>query len=307
MKRLPNIHTIQELSYLLGVSDKELIAFANQIHKFSYNKPRLGKDGKPKGNMRVPHKPLKAILQKINKHVLFSLRPKGSIKTNAMLHAGAEVVGNLDIKDFFPSVRSHRVMDLFTTLGIIPEVAVLLTRLTTYRDRLPIGFPTSSYIANGILLSIMEKRFKNLCDYHGLKVSFYVDDITISGNYRVEKLKNLFTKIIGQEGFLVNPDKIDFSDKRNRQEVTGLVINSGRPNVPKDYVQNLRAVIHNCVKNGPLIQMKKFKELRQRSKQVKDLESFRESLKGMISYVMGINHDRGQKLLLDFNRINWTL
>ena len=295
MNQLPNIPTIQKLSNLLGVSDKELITLADQIHKFSYNKPWLDKDGKPKGNMRVPRKPLKTILGRVNNCVLFSLCPKGSIKKNAELHTGAKIVGNLDIKKFFPSVRSSRVMELLLKLGIAPEVSKLLTKLTTYNTRLPVGFPTSSYIANGILLDIMERRFKNLCKHHSLKNSFYVDDITISGTHRVKKLKNLFPKIIEQEGFSVNPKKLSFSNRREQQKVTGLVVNSGRPNVPKTYVRRLRAIIHNCVTKGP-------------SSQTKDcLQSFKTSLRGMISHVMGINPTKGQKLLSDFKKIDWAL
>ena len=299
MKNLFNINTVDELAVQVGIDKNKLEAIANKPNGY-YETIRVSKNGKQR-LFDIPHGELKTVQKLINKRLLQKVklpdtiqgsRKKGSIKKNAEFHAGQEIVGNLDIKDFFPSVSNKRVQTLFRKLGCSSAVSELLMKLTTWKSRLPLGVSTSSSIANLILLN-MDKRFRNLCNIHGITYSFYVDDITVSGNQRVEKLKNLFCKIIRQEGFTVNPDKLKFRDKSKRQVVTSLVVNSGEPNVPKEYKRELRAVIHNCIKYGPS------------SWAQTNMETFKRHLAGKISYVISINQQAGLKLLQEFQKINW--
>jgi len=301
MEKSLNINTIEELAFRLGYSRSSLEVFANNANEH-YRTISIFKNGK-KRILDIPDGELKKVQRRINKRLLQEIslpdaiqgsRKKGSIKKNAELHVGQRIIGNLDIKDFFPSVSSKRVKELFAKIGCSDIVSDVLTKLTTWRGRLPQGVPTSSTIANLILLD-MDRRFKNLCDIHHIRYSFYVDDITISGSQRTERLKNLFCKIIRQEGFKVNPDKIKFQNKAERQAVNNLVVNSGIPNVPKEYNRRLRAIIHNCIKFGPLTQTKE------------DLESFKKSLLGKINYVRMINQKVGYKLLNEFQKINWAV
>jgi len=301
IEKMFKIDTIDELASCLGISKCKINVIADNIRK--YYKSRIIVKNKKKRRIDIPDSDLKKIQRLINKRLLQKVnlpdsiqgsKKKGSIIKNANLHVGQKIVGNLDIKDFFPSVDSKRVKSVFIGIGCSGLVSDMLVRLTTLRGVLPQGAPTSSSIANLVLLN-MDKRFKSLCKIHGLRYSFYVDDITISGNQRVEKLKKLFCKIIKQEGFDVNPDKIKFCNKAERQMVTNLVINSGKPNVPKEYKRNLRAVIHNCIKQGPATQTKK------------SMEEFKRSLMGKINYVLSINQKAGCKLLCEFRKINWAV
>lgn len=301
MEKLLNINTIDELAVSLGASRNSLETFANNANEH-YRTISIFKNGKerildiPEGNLKKIQKLInKRLLQKIEiPDTIQGSKKKGSIKKNAELHIAQRIIGNLDIKDFFPSVSSKRVRELFIKMGCSDTVSDVLTKLTTWRGRLPQGVPTSSTVANLILLD-MDRRFENLCNIHKIRYSFYVDDITISGNQRTERLKNLFCKIIKQEGFKVNPDKIKFQDKTERQSVNNLVVNSGIPNVPKEYKRILRAIIHNCIKFMPSTQTKQ------------DLEFFRKSLLGKINYVQMINQKAGYKLLSEFQKINWAV
>jgi len=295
-----NINTIDELATRLQVAKQSLEIVIPSISR-DYKTKRIFENGKCR-TLDIPGDGLKKIQKLINKRLLQKIKlpdtiqgskKKGSIKKNAEIHAGQRVIGNLDIKDFFPSVRSKRVEEIFIKIGCSPVVARMLMKLTTWKNRLPQGAPTSSSIANLILLN-MDKRFERLCKIHGIKYSFYVDDITISGDQRVEKLRNLFCKIIKQEGFEVNPDKIRFSDKGERQTVTNLVVNSGKPNVLREYRRTLRAIIYNCIKYGPSTQTKR------------SVEDFKRSVAGKINYVLSINKKIGYKLLREFEKINWA-
>lgn len=300
MEKMFKINTIDGLASCLGVNRWKLDAIIDNIK--GHYKSRIIVKNKKKRRIDMPDSDLKKIQRLINKRLLQKIylpdtiqgsKKKGSIKKNAELHVGQKIIGNLDIKDFFPSVNRKRIKSVFIEIGCSSIVSDMLVKLTTWREVLPQGVPTSSSIANLILLN-MDKRFKNLCEIHGLRYSFYVDDITVSGNQRVEKLKNLFCKIIGQEGFDVNPGKIKFRNRTERQLVTNLVINSGKPNVSKEYRRNLRAVINNCVKLGSATQTKK------------SIEEFKRSLIGKINYVLSINQRAGNKLLNEFQKINWA-
>ena len=63
---------------------------------------------------------------------------KRSTVTNARPHVGKDVVVNLDLKDFFPSITFPRVRGLFESLGYSPAVATLLALLTTEAPRVQV-------------------------------------------------------------------------------------------------------------------------------------------------------------------------
>ena len=295
-----DINSAEVLATRLSVPLEQLKILSDKTYKYCHKIKGIDKKGKLR--IFVEPKGILSFMQKqINKRLFAGLKlpdgivgskKKGSPKKNADIHINQRVVGNLDIKDFFPSIKSGRVRDMFFTMGCSDVSAKILTKLTTYKGRVPLGFHTSSYIANLILLN-MEKRFKGLCKNHGLRYSFYVDDITVSGSYRVKKLKNLFCRIVKQEGFNVNSDKISFSDNRGRQKVTGLMLNSGKPTVPKAYRKKLRAILYNCVKRGPY------------SQTTGDVDTFKNSIRSKIGYVSSISPAIGKRLMKDFNKIDW--
>lgn len=215
-----------------------------------------------------------------------------STVTNAGQHLGKHVVVKLDIKDFFPSVHYSRVYKLFADLGCSPDVSRMLTQLTTYKHRLPQGAPTSPAIAN-LILKNLDSRLEALCILHGVSYTRYGDDITISGKYSTAKLKNLFQKIIRQEGFLIKRKKIAVQHKNERQEVTGIVVNKIL-NIPKDNRKKLRAIVHNCRVYGPSTQT------------TEDTDKFKQRLFGSINYVKQVNPDLGNRLQEEFERIDWS-
>ena len=48
----------------------------------------------------------------------------------------------------------------------------------------------------------------------------------------------------------MNPEKVRLRRKNLRQEVTGLTVNNERPNVRRQYVRQIRAVLHAWERNG---------------------------------------------------------
>lgn len=96
---------------------------------------------------------------------------------------------------------------------------------------------------------------------HRLIYTRYADDITfssyrhnISGNIIFENADNLvlcdsLKTILKKNNLVANEEKITFRTKHERQEVTGVVINKF-PNIRREYLKNIRALLHNCQENG---------------------------------------------------------
>ncbi|MFC1989917.1 reverse transcriptase domain-containing protein [Chloroflexota bacterium] len=194
--------------------------------------------------------------------------PKHSICTNARAHLGREWVLNIDLKDFFPSITFPRIRGLFIAkpYEIAPDAATVLAQICCFEDKLPQGAPTSPIVSN-MLCAKLDNELDRLARKNKCRYTRYADDITFSTyNYdfpstlakinslgRVE-LGDEIKRIISENWFDVNVDKVRLRRKNLRQEVTGLTVNdfsdSGRPNVRRQYVHQIRAMLHAWERNG---------------------------------------------------------
>lgn len=151
---------------------------------------------------------LKAILRRITKLLsriqspdyCHGAMPGRSYRSNALAHVGAQSVATFDLKDFFPSTTSKQVFRFFhKELQCVPDVAGLLTDLCTYKRALPTGAPSSpilSYWVNRGLFETVDQRGKAL----ELKLSVYVDDITLSGDMIPRSLTDQLEGIVKSHG-----------------------------------------------------------------------------------------------------------
>jgi retron-type reverse transcriptase len=196
-------------------------------------------------------------------------RKDRSIVSNAQPHVGAEVVINLDLKDFFPTVTYKRVKGLFRSLGYSESVATLCALLCTeprevqvdvdgerfhvaMTERfLPQGAPTSPAITN-LLCRGLDARLSRIAEKLGYKYTRYADDLTFSGPRESNpgRLMRRVHWVVEHEGFHVHPDKTRVFRKGRRQEVTGVVVNE-KCNVSRAALKSFRAVLFQIEKDGP--------------------------------------------------------
>jgi len=124
--------------------------------------------------------------------VIFPKYLHGSLKgcdyvTNASLHTNKQILICEDVKKFFPSVSANRVEDVWCGFfGFSPEVARMLTQLTTKDGVLPQGAIPSSYLANLILWRhepLLHAKFAE----RGIVYSRYVDDMAMSSAHHLDK------------------------------------------------------------------------------------------------------------------------
>ncbi|GAB6841019.1 retron-type reverse transcriptase [Methylorubrum rhodinum] len=197
--------------------------------------------------------------------------PGRSIVTNASAHVGRDVVVNLDLKDFFPTLDYRRVKGKFRGLGYAEPVATVLALLCTEPDtddieidgqrlhaargprRLPQGAPTSPALTNLICIRL-DRRLTGLARNLGFTYTRYADDLTFSASgtaaEKVGPLLKYVGEIVAAEGFTVHPDKTRVMRRGRHQEVTGLTVNE-RVAVPRETLRRFRALLHALDRNGP--------------------------------------------------------
>jgi len=299
-KRLFYLSTIEDLAKFLGEKQEILVHLASNRRKYYRQDQKI----KPDGRIRIFFKPygnLKKIQTRIHRkwlktlpahEIIHSYRKKRDQVSNAKPHIGNPFMIKLDIEDFFPSVTGERVYKFFRMLNCSDKVATILTKLTTFRNQLPQGAPTSPVIANQILKPLVN-RIDSLCSEYNFDVTVFADDITVSGTRRVIKFKNLLVRIIKDEGFKINLNKIKVLGPKDQKVVTGVVVNE-KINVDSDYYRNLRAIVHNCRIKGPKTQFNG------------DLKKAKDQLMGKLNHVKKLNPAKGSKLIKEFKSIYWN-
>lgn len=257
-----DLYSIREVEFLLGRTRAELKDLASKAIHFYKPFPlttqprRFAK--KPvvvkKRLIDNPIDPLKAIQSRVQErllsplvlpeHLLGGVKGK-SIQDNARLHFGARCLVTIDIKNFYPSIRPSLVQNVFQkTLNCSASIAYLLTGLTTCRNRLPQGAPTSPLLANLVLASF-DGEIRSVCAEHGIRYSSWVDDLAFSGQSPAQVIGPVVSTLI-KAGFRVSHRKIERMGTRDRKVLNKLVLGKFIT-VQKQYRARIRAGIHNLL------------------------------------------------------------
>jgi len=240
---------VKDLAYALNTNKSELIDIANQLDLdesklyHSFTQPKGEHKGVPQfRTIDAPGKKLKKLQRKILSSVLYeSSLPEyffGGVKgkdgvLNARYHQGNKYFFLTDMKSFYPSVKDTDVSLVLIKEGFYPEVANLLARLCTRRGSLPQGCPTSSFLASLVVYHSCGDLFQSYMD-RGLKVSVYVDDITMSGPTDFKSdVQDIISEIRGR-GMKINFEKTHYCTKNPK--VTGILMkNNGIVAMPYTY------------------------------------------------------------------------
>ncbi|MDR3616772.1 MAG: reverse transcriptase family protein [Candidatus Obscuribacterales bacterium] len=171
-----------------------------------------------------------------------------SVATNAAVHVGHDVVINIDLKDFFGTVNSARIQDIFQKyFGMEEASAVIFANLCTYQNHLPQGAPTSPTLANLAALELDERILEMLKGVYNY--TRYVDDITISGAKDLVSLLPQIYQAVEGCGFVCNLDKTRILRQSMRQSVTGIVVNK-KLNPSKRFIRKVRQNLYYCIRFG---------------------------------------------------------
>src|SRR3989344_2315539 len=113
-------------------------------------------------------------------------RRGASYVDNARYHIGSHYLVNVDIKNFYPSINYKRIGHIFSELRIKISAIEPLTYLTTCDKYLPLGFVTSPFLSNLVLLKVDNDLLK-LSRNNKVKYSRYVDDVSFSSNHEIDE------------------------------------------------------------------------------------------------------------------------
>lgn len=179
-RNLPIIFDQQHLSYLVGYHLDYLKGAIYDTEAFY----RYFTVNKRSGGVRQIAEPLPS-LKEIQRWVLDNILyrcpinkftkgyvPNLSIRDNARFHRKQELVLKLDIKNFFPSIKSGRVFNFFKRLGYQNHVSQMLTNLCTLNGSLPQGAPTSPALSN-LVISRLDKRLSHFAIQEKIRYTRY--------------------------------------------------------------------------------------------------------------------------------------
>lgn len=279
---LPPLQSIEELAKAMNTSVGMIryLAYNRIVSKTShYKRFYIPKKTGGKRLISTPMPRLKQAQYWILENILNKLTlndaahgfvKKRSIVSNALPHVKAEVVINIDMKDFFPSITYPRVKGIFQSFGYSEQIAIVFALMCTEADSdqieldgetyyasgterfLPQGAPTSPALTN-ILCRKLDARLKGLSKKLGFAYTRYADDLTFSASgeavANVKMLMGFIKKIVREEKLEIHPDKVRILRKGSRKEVTGIVVND-RPSVDARELDRFRSLLFQIEKDG---------------------------------------------------------
>jgi retron-type reverse transcriptase len=332
---LPKFESAAELACHFGISGREL-HWLSAISTHAEFRPRhyvatwIKKRSSGFRLVESPKSKLKLVQRFILDDILsrvpvhesaHGFRKSRSVLTFVSPHVGRPFCIRMDLRDFFPSVTAGRVMGLFRSWGFDSDVARQLAGLCTtitpkelvepqrpsgcigsFRverlygsPHLPQGAPTSPALAN-LAAYNFDCRLTKLAESVGATYTRYADDILLSGTKDFARSAKQLSTLIGaialEESFEVNFHKTRMLSSAQRQKSAGIVFNETL-NLDRREFDRLKAIVHNCVRFGPASQNRN------------GLPNFRLHLEGRINWLTQLNPVKGEKLRLEFEKIDW--
>jgi len=289
------IITEDDLSEVLNIPLGRLKEIARDINKhYRFTKIRTGKKNKLRDTF-IAKPELRRIHDSININILdkidFPIEIRGgvrgrSVSSNASVHQNKINIACFDIKDFYPSTPPAKVFRSFTSIGISPKPARLLTRLVTL-DSLPIGFATSPKLSALVLIKL-SRRIKNFVKKFNVEHSIWIDDLTLSGNYPLKKLRSGIKTIVKDEGYRLNEEKTEFRYRRQPQFVNSINVN-GELTATKERVERVKLAIHISKKYG-------IKSYINKHEPGTTVDELKRKMAGRLGNLMSINRSKYEKL-----------
>ena len=271
-QRFLELEDREDVAALLGIPERSLRYFLYKRRPenmyITFEVPK--KDGS-KREISAPSKELKAIQRKLADVLSVVYDPKvcaygfiegRNIIGNAKRHVNRRLVFNIDLKNFFAQIHFGRVRGMLMSKPycIKEEAATTIAQIVCYNGHLPQGAPSSPIITN-MISAPLDNALMRLAKKANCVYTRYADDITFStykpefdeSIVRVENGNILIGedlgKVLKKNSFEVNTPKIALRSRIYRQEVTGLTVNKF-PNLRRNYIKQLRAILHSCEKFG---------------------------------------------------------
>lgn len=275
----------------------EIIKTINGInYKYSifYQTKKNGKKreiNSPCDALKAHQTKLKELLsQQIEKELptyVVGFRSGYGLRNNGIKHLGKKWVINLDIKDFFPSIKQNMLeKELIVYSDLLKEHGYLFSDFIEFavlNRALPQGSPTSPLLSNYVGYKLIDtKVYPYLLNMFGAELGYtrYADDITFSLNSlesreQVNEVVQSLIKLIESDGlFFINKKKISVMHNSQKQVVTGVCVNK-KTSLGKKEKLKYRAIAHKI--------------------KIKEIE-MTDVLQGKLAHIKSIDPDYYEKL-----------
>lgn len=265
-----NLLSINQLAFILNVDAGQLVDVARRVDRYydpfeTAGRSRPFQKQPPKTRLiDNPLRDLKRIQKRIYRRILRPICfpnhilggvPKRSVLDNAERHRGATLLVTLDIRKCFPSITNKHVYHVWRgVLGCSPRVASLLTRLTTFKRRLPQGSPASPLIAN-LLIWAVDEPIRKACAAKGVIYSTWIDDLAFSGDSSREMIQ-LAASVLGKYGLRISRKKIKIMGPRAAKLLTGTRLGKLQARASRDKIARVRSGIHK-LRTGVIAEMER--------------------------------------------------
>jgi len=249
---IPNIYTEKNFFYCIETKKKDFNKLVLQ-KSFHY---KIGKQIKKNGGYRTIYKPdneLKKTLQLMYKEYLCNINlpffvhcgvKNRSITTSLKGHNKYDYHLSLDIKSFFDEITKET---LIKTLEQVKVPRILITHITDLcveDNRLPQGFPTSSYLSSLVLCTSLEQNIIEM-EKDKIKFSAYADDLLISADSekQLQKAEVTIKEKLETIGLSLN-DKRKLWHKTEKEMALGLNIHPF-PSVRREKIKELQKTLYD--------------------------------------------------------------
>lgn len=264
----------------------------------------------------------KFILRHLKKNEYsFAYETGKKIKDCASQHLCCKWLIKIDLRDFFQSLSEIQVYHVFNEQGYSDLVSLELARLCTitykmysskyknkywishikkykfYYDKrignLPQGAPTSPRLSNAILQKF-DDEIASIANKYDLVYTRYADDIalsTTSNNFSrkmaLKIIKMIFSKL-PKYGLKPNHQKIQIIPPRSRKIVLGLLVDSEKVHLTKDFKNKLECHLYYSVKEPAQHVM---------GRGFRSIIGLKNYISGLLAYAKSIEPEYYQKLI----------
>jgi retron-type reverse transcriptase len=332
---LKTILSPAHLAWTLGYNYRKfsylIFALAGPV---KYRRFKIPKRGGGEREISAPRWPLLKLQQRLRPLLDDLYRPRPvvhgfvkarSIITHARVHVGSRWILNIDLKDFFDSVHFGRINGRLQAnpYNLTTAVAHTIANAACFSGKLPQGGALSPVLSN-MVADRLDGELSRLSRKYRCRYTRYADDITISTNSqsfprRLAYFQNVGEKrtlVIGEEleaiiksnVFELNTKKSRLNGRSDRQEVTGLIVNS-KLNVPRTFIRQVRAMLHAWEKHGlAAAQMEHLTKWRNSAGRISlhDTNNYEYILRGKIEFIKSVRGENDllcRKLLVRFNEL----
>lgn len=193
-----------------------------------------------------------------------------TLLAHALQHANNRMIVKLDIENFFGSTAFSKVFHAVDeALKNSPlagpdrgsgaresskaknyngKMSWFIAKACTLNGALPQGAPTSPALSNMVFFPL-DKIISSYCGKQEIHYTRYSDDMIFSGDFRPSGLISFVRKLLMQNDYVLNEDKIVIADSGRQQKITGVVVNH-RPQADRKYRRMIRQDIHYIGKYG---------------------------------------------------------